>query len=117
MMAIENHGIKVYHGDYSYYLEEHKKRMENISAGASNMAPQEIKKKAPSQQSKRNSLVKKLELLEEEIEQYERKIKMIDGEMAECCSDANQLNELFREKVVLEKNLEKCLEQWEAYQE
>jgi hypothetical protein len=31
--------------------------------------------------------------------------------------DANRLDELFQEKEVLEKKLEKCLEQLEAYQE
>jgi len=32
MMAIENKGIKVYQGDYSYYLDEHKKRLGKLSA-------------------------------------------------------------------------------------
>lgn len=119
MMAIENKGIKVYSGDYSYYLEEHKKEMAKMSVAgvaAPSVMPKEIKKKAAVQPAKSNNLAKKLELLEEEIEQYERKIKIIDGEMVDYGLDAKRLNELFQEKEVLEQELEKCLEQWEAYQ-
>ncbi|HBW33862.1 ribosomal protection-like ABC-F family protein [Desulfosporosinus sp. BICA1-9] len=116
MMAIQNKGIKVYHGDYSYYLEEHKKEMGEIKVAASSLATKEIKKRVASQQPKRINL-KKLELLEEEIEQYEGKIKMIDRKMMEFGLDANRLNELFQEKEAQEKKLEKCFEQWEAYQE
>jgi uncharacterized membrane protein YkoI len=115
MMAIENKGIKVYHGDYSYYLEEHQKEMDKISVAAPSVTPKEIKKKVASPQPKRNT--KKLELLEEEIAEYERKIKSIDGEMVEFALDANRLNELFQAKEALEQKLETCLEQWEAYQE
>jgi ATP-binding cassette, subfamily F, member 3 len=114
MMAIENKGIKVYHGDYSYYLEEHQKEMDKISVAAP-VAPKEIKKKVTSPQPKRNT--KKLELLEEEIEQYELKIKSIDEEMVEFALDADRLNELFQAKEALEQKLETCLEQWAAYQE
>jgi ATP-binding cassette, subfamily F, member 3 len=115
MMAIENKGIKVYHGDYSYYLEEHQKEMDKLSVAAPSVTLKEIKKKVTSPQPKRNT--KKLELLEEEIAEYERKIKSIDGEMVEFALDANRLNELFQAKEALEQKLETCLEQWEAYQE
>ena len=117
MMAIEAKGIKVYDGNYSYYLEEHKKGIEKMSVSVPSMVPKEIKRKVASQQPKRNNLAKKLELLEEEIDQYERKIKVIDGEMVDYGLDANRLNELFQEKEDQEKRLEKCLEQWEACQE
>ncbi|HZW82421.1 MAG TPA: ABC-F family ATP-binding cassette domain-containing protein, partial [Candidatus Deferrimicrobium sp.] len=115
MMAIEDKGIKVYHGDYSYYLEEHQKEMDKLSVAVPSVAPKEIKKKATSPQPKRNT--KKIELLEEEIAQYEHKIKAIDEEMVEFALDANRLNELFQAKEALEQKLETCLEQWEAYQE
>lgn len=110
---------KVFKLFYSYYLEEHKKGMEKVSAGvvAPSMAAKEIKKKVASQPPKINNLAKKLEHLEEEIDQYERKIKLIDGEMVAFSLDANRLNELFQEKEVLDKKLDKCLDQWEAFQE
>ncbi len=117
MMAIENKGVKVYPGDYSYYLEEHKKGMEKISAVTPSSTNKEIKKKVVSQQQKSNYPAKKLERLEAEIEQYEQKIKLIDGEMVNCALDASRLNELFQEKEALEKKLEASLEQWEVNQE
>lgn len=117
MMAIENHGVKFYQGDYSYFLEEHKKGMEKITAVTLGLATKEIKKKVASQQPKSNNPAKKIERLEAEIEQYEQKIKLIDGEMVDCGLDASRLNELFREKEGLEKRLEACLERWEASQE
>jgi len=117
MMAIEDKGIKVYPGDYSYYLEEHKKVMEKMSVALPGISPKGIQKKVASQQPKRNNVGKKIEHLEEEIEQYERKIEIIDGEMVDNGSDANRLNELFQEKEVQEKKLEKCLELWATYQE
>ncbi|MHB8072226.1 ribosomal protection-like ABC-F family protein [Desulfosporosinus fructosivorans] len=117
MMAIESNGVKVYLGDYSYYLEECKKGTERISVSSPRMPSKEIEKKVVSHQPKRKNLTKRLELLEKEIDQYEHKIKQIDGEMLEYALDASRLNELFQEKEVLEKTLEKCLEQWEKYQE
>ncbi len=117
MMAIEEKGIKVYPGDYSYYLEEHQKKMEKKSIAATSTFPKEHKKKVAPQRPKSDNVAKKLELLEVEIEQYERKIKLIDQEMIDFGLDANRLNELFQEKEVLEKMLEKSLVQWEAYQE
>lgn len=117
MMAIENKGIKVYHGDYNFYLEEHKKEMAKTSVVSVRMGPKEIKNKMAPQQPKRNNRAKKLELLEEEIEQYEQKLKLIDVEMVAVGRDANRLNELFQEKEVLDKKLEASLEQWGAYLE
>ena len=116
IMAIENKGVKVYQGDYSYYQEEHKKGMEKMSVTAPSLAPKEIKKKVIAQQPKNRNLAKKLELLEEEIEHYEREIKRIDGEMVNYCLDAHRLNELYQEKEVLEGKLEKCIDRWEEYQ-
>jgi len=117
MMAIENKGVKVYPGNYSYYLEEYKKGMEKMKPVAPSMVTKEIKKKVNSQLSKRSNPAKKIALIEEEIDQYERKIKLIDGEMVDNGLDANRLNELFQEKEVLEKKLETCLDLWEEYQE
>jgi len=117
MMAIENKGVKVYHGDYNYYLEEHKKGMEKASVIAVKMGPKEINNKMAPQQPKRNNMAKKIELLEVEIEEYERKLKLIEGEMVDSGRDANRLNELFQQKKVLEEMLENCLEQWGEYQD
>ncbi len=117
MMAIENKGIKIYQGDYSYYLDEHKKGLGKLSVAPPSLPSKSIKKKVASEQPKNINLSKKLERLEEEIEQYERKIKVIDGEMVEFALDANRLNELFQAKEVLEEELENCLEQWGATQE
>ncbi|HEY8910658.1 MAG TPA: ABC-F type ribosomal protection protein [Desulfosporosinus sp.] len=117
MIAIENKRVKVYPGDYTYYLEEHKKGVEKVSAVAPSMALKENKKNSSSQPPKRKNQTKKIELLEDEIEQYERKIKLIDREMVDFGLDANRLNELFQEKEGLDKKLETCLELWEACQE
>jgi len=117
MMAIENKGIHVYQGDYSYYLEEHKKGIEIMNVAAPSMGVKENKKKVTFQPPKSKNIARVVELLEAEIDQYERKIKLIEGDMIDCALEANRLNELFQEKVALDKKLEKCLEQWEAYQE
>ena len=117
MMAIENKGIHVYQGDYSYYLEEHKKGIEIMNVAAPSMGVKENKKKVAFQPPKSKNIAKVVELLEAEIDQYERKIKLIEGDMIDCALEANRLNELFQEKVALDKKLEKCLEQWEAHQE
>jgi ATP-binding cassette subfamily F protein 3 len=117
MMAIENKGIKIYQGDYSYYLDEHKKGLGKLSVAPPSLPSKPIKKKVASEQPKNINLSKKLERLEEEIEQYERKIKVIDGEMVDYALDANRLNELFQAKEVLKEELKNCLEQWGATQE
>jgi len=117
MMAIENKAIKVYQGDYNYYLDEHKKGLAKIKVTPPSLASKVIKKKVALQQPKNVNSAKKLERLEEEIEQYEGKIKVIDGEMVDFALDANRLNQLFQAKEALEEELEKCLEQWGACQE
>jgi len=116
MMAIENRAMKVYQGDYSYYLEEHKKELEEMSVAEHRIAPR-VNKKSVLKPPKNKVSPKKLELLEVEIDQYERKIKLLDEDMVHCALEANHLNELFQEKEILERVLERCLEQWEAYQE
>ena len=117
MMAIENKGIKVYQGDYSYYLEEHKKRIEKMSVAVPSVGGKENKKKVAVQPRRNQNNSKKLELIEAEIDQYEHRIKLIEKDMVDYALEANRLNELFQEKEILERELEKCLEQWEAYQE
>jgi len=117
MIAIEDNGVLVYSGDYTYYLEEIQKKLEKIGAVTPGVAPTELKKKVASQQPKSKNIAKKLELLEVEIEDFERKIKLLDREMLDFGLDAIRLNELFQEKEDLEATLDKCLEQWEAYQE
>ncbi|HZK53437.1 MAG TPA: ABC-F type ribosomal protection protein [Desulfosporosinus sp.] len=116
MMAIENKGVKVYSGDYSYYLEEHKKQLEKMSEAAPNVGVKENKKEVLHPPNPKSS-ARKLEVLEAEIDRYERDIKLIEVDMVHFGLDANRLNELFQEKEVLAKRLEACLEQWEACQE
>ncbi len=116
MMAIENRGIKVYGGDYTYYLETYQKSLQ----GEKQESLPEIKKVPLQKTDSKKPLIditKKLELIEVKIEDLEGRIKRLNEEMQVHSADFNHLKTLFEEKEMVEVALASAYEEWENYQE
>ncbi|PKM50314.1 MAG: ABC transporter ATP-binding protein [Firmicutes bacterium HGW-Firmicutes-7] len=119
MMTIENNSIKIYNGDYTYYLEEIQKSLENELNQSDINTPEA--RKIPIQKPLKKHIsstfiTKKLECIEKEIEEKEEKIKELNEAMHLHSSNANHLKELFEEKEKIEIELQIDYEQWETYQ-
>ncbi|MBC7958463.1 MAG: ABC-F family ATP-binding cassette domain-containing protein, partial [Vallitaleaceae bacterium] len=119
MMAIEDKKVAVYNGDYSYYLHEYQKAAAKKSDPVFIEPPKEIKKSVKqngpgkNSTSTSNASIKKLELIEIEIENLETQIKALNESMIEHGADVIRLKTLFDEKESVEQALSQAYEQWE----
>ncbi|BCJ96017.1 ABC transporter ATP-binding protein [Anaerocolumna cellulosilytica] len=126
MIEIKEQAMKIYQGDYNYYLEESlKEERENpkkegvngTQKGEKNcinknvVIKQEQHKDENSKKKKRNE--KKLELIEQAIVDLEVKLKDLEEVMEVHNSEAEYLKELFFEKERFKQELEKAYQQWE----
>ena len=127
MIEIKNQTMKIYTGDYNYYLEEClKEESENLKneeeqrkqkGGEKNYSKEkevigkEKYKAEDSKKEKRNE--KKLELAEQAIAELEAKLKDLEEAMEQHNSEAEYLKELFLEKERYKQELEKAYQQWE----
>ncbi|NLK29162.1 MAG: ABC-F type ribosomal protection protein [Clostridiales bacterium] len=118
IITLENANARVYHGDYTYYLEEVKKEIEKTTNQASNERMNGAKKPSIKKTSNKSSVkVKqsiKAEEIEAEIEELEARMKELENAMQEYSTDAAQLQEIYQEKVLLDKKLEHAYELWET---
>ncbi|WP_326908680.1 ribosomal protection-like ABC-F family protein [Sedimentibacter sp. MB31-C6] len=121
IISINNKRVKLYNGDYTYYLDEFRKLMDKKEENnlKDNMkSKKQYKNKENSKKNFNNSesssnLKRKLEQLEKEINELEEKIKTIEEAMNLYSRDANKLCELLEEKEELNKKLELIFEKWE----
>ncbi|ABX42291.1 ABC-F family ATP-binding cassette domain-containing protein [Lachnoclostridium phytofermentans] len=120
IMEIEDYEINTYDGDYNYYLEEIKKKKDNSISGINSLIFKsnkvvQIKKSDDSIRSKNADAlrIKRLALIEENIEKMEIKQKELENEMNMHNSDIKYLEDIFLEKQTIEKELEAIYEEWE----
>jgi ATPase subunit of ABC transporter with duplicated ATPase domains len=127
MIEMKNQTMKIYTGDYNYYLEEClKEESEKLKkeeekgkekGGEKNYSKEkevigkEKYKDEGSKKEKRNE--KKLELAEQAIAELEAKLKDLEEAMEQHNSEAEYLKELFLEKERYKQELEKAYQQWE----
>lgn len=106
-----------YNGNYEYYKE---KSMQLKSAAVPNNAYHECKiikgkKEKISKPAKTyNNEWKKLKL-EEEIETLEENLKIIETEINKICDDYGRLNTLYNEKLEIQSNIDKLMEEYLNY--
>lgn len=117
IIEIEDDSFKKYTGDYTYYLEEIKKLKEKETTPLSKTTREkEVKKKIenPNRSATlETQKIKKIEVIEKEIEEIELKLKHLDEDMNNHNSDIDYLTDAFVEKERLEKELESAFEMWE----
>ncbi|MFA9465059.1 MAG: ribosomal protection-like ABC-F family protein [Velocimicrobium sp.] len=125
IIELENGQIKEYNGDYVYYQEELKKRelkaelQEKTSKGKDGKESNrksDTKKGIGSKTEKEKKVNKrKVELLEASIEVVEQKLQIVEEEMKQSTSDSDKLNELYKRKKELNKELDDAYTEWYDY--
>jgi ATP-binding cassette, subfamily F, member 3 len=126
IIEIEKNCLKIYDGDYNYYIEEYEKCHPKIIEESRETKKDTVKNKcneiafAGKQKQKMNNAPstqsgKKLDLLEKEIEDMEEKIKVLDHLMETNNSNVVYLRELFDEKEALTRQLSLAYEKWETF--
>ncbi len=118
ILAFEDGNIRVYNGDYSYYLEESGKeasRAKEMPATAENpmKAPTNSANPLKVKPGSTMGRQKLLSQLEEEIEGLEARKKLIGQQMEENSAEAGRLKELYDELRLLEGTLTMAYEKWE----
>jgi len=138
IIAIENSKVKIYDGDYTYYLEEYQKELAKVMElprseevrrpssqsvpdkatyksqdKATNKSQDRATNKSQDKTTKSSYQKSKLEQLEQEIEKIEETIKGLEECMRLHNSEADFLKKLFDEKEKAEKELEFAYEKWD----
>ncbi|MDF2587120.1 MAG: abc-f [Anaerocolumna sp.] len=124
ILEIENNHLKIYDGDYNYYMEEYEKchpklleivretKKDNVKDKSKEIVI-DTKQKPRMNHTSSTQSSKKIEILEKEIEDLEEKIKELDQLMETNNSDALSLRKLFEEKEELTKQLTLTYKKWE----
>jgi ATPase subunit of ABC transporter with duplicated ATPase domains len=127
IITLENGEVKIYPGDYTYYLEESQKEMTNQTLPKVREKEKNDKRtetNTASEKSSHQTLGKrpsssgdliKLKQIEGEIETMENEIRQLEEEMSRNNTDAEYLKELFHKKEELEQKLELLYVDWELY--
>ncbi|KUO49843.1 MAG: hypothetical protein APF76_00955 [Desulfitibacter sp. BRH_c19] len=113
LITLEGDGvISTFQGDYSDYLEMRKKEKEQESAvnKKSEIQNSEQKKERPRKLSYKEKL--EWDEIEDRIAGLEERQAEIQGEMVRVGSDAEQVQKLYTEQQLIEKELEQALERW-----
>lgn len=135
ILTIQNGSLKVYPGDYNYYLEEYEKapiqtgNSENASKKDRNYSrksstgkeKESIKNRKTERDINKNEIRKiserKLKILETEIGEMETALNCLEEEINIHNSEAAYLRELFLKKEALENKLSSAYNKWENCQE
>lgn len=105
-----------YEGNYEYYKEkslqikstiDKNPSIENKTSKTNKTNNEENKKVVKSSKNKWKTLK-----LEEEIKELEEKLKFIEEKINKFCDDYEKLNDLYSEKLEIENNLEKLIEEY-----
>lgn len=123
IFSYEGNGyIKEYNGNYSDFLIA--KELEKATEiNKNNNVEKEEKNKAPREKIRDNKPKftfkeqKEYETIDDDILNLEEKIKIIEEDMGKNASNYGKLNELIKEKEILQKDLEFKYERWEYLNE
>ncbi len=121
IIEIEEKKLKVYTGDYNYYLEEYEKMKSKQEAVAASTPVNKIKEKEEKIIEKvrvvnRPVNGRKLELIEADIETMENNLKDIEKDVIHFSHDYDRLNILYKEKEAISQRLCKAYSDWEELQ-
>lgn len=121
IVEIEDKKLKVYTGDYNYYLEEVQKlksKQEEITVSPSYNKINDKSSKITNRSNPSNKNIngRKIEILEEEIEKMENRLKVLLKEMEAFVNDYEKLNLIYQEKEELNRCLEGAYADWEKLQ-
>ncbi len=115
VLELTQNGLNSYEGDFDYYLSK-KEELEVSSKEEVVVSDQKeqylVQKQKKSDDKKRQ---KQIEKLEKDIEKYEAKIAEFDLLLSteEVYTNSKRTQEVYAEKVVVEKMLNQSLEEWE----
>lgn len=126
IVEIEDKKLKVYTGDYNYYLEEYEKmklKQEEMTVSLFEGKSKEMERKTAEAKttekprvSNKNVNSRKIEILEQEIETMESRLKVLEEEMSVYHTDYEKLNIIYKEKEELSRHIEHAYSQWERLQ-
>lgn len=101
-----------YHGNYEYYKEECLGFKQENEKRVCNIEDSKPKVMSDNKAAKPSGNPWKKEKLEGEIKELEDKLKAIEHEMENQSPDYQRLNDLFTNKLSMEKKLEKIMEEY-----
>ena len=115
IILLENHKFKSYSGNYDYYKKEKEKERtleeEVIKKSTDKQLNSWQEKKQADKKIRKEKA--KIDKIERDVFILEEKIKTIEEKMIELGADYNKVNELLKEKEILEKEHEKLMIEWE----
>lgn len=111
IIKLSEDGVKVYLGDYDYYIEKSKENIPVIYEKLKEQSNWKQDKESKSDERKRKAKTRRLE---EQIEKFENMIINIDETLKseDVSKDYVKITELYAEKTEIENNLEKLLEEY-----
>ncbi len=115
VLELTQNGLNSYEGDFDYYLSK-KEELEVSNKEEVVLSDQKeqylVQKQKKSEDKKR---LKQIEKLEKDIEKCEAKIGELDSLLSteEVYTNSKRTQEVYAEKVVVEKMLNESLEEWE----
>ena len=116
MIAFDNHKVKIYPGDYIYYLREYHKELEKAAGSMvvekKNDARKTTALKLNGKPTNSVNQQRKLEQIEKDIEAIEEEMKELEESMELYSFDPDRLQEIFQEKKKREEKLEKAYQSW-----
>ncbi|MGM0751552.1 MAG: ribosomal protection-like ABC-F family protein [Bacillota bacterium] len=112
IIAVENHSLRSYHGNYDEYKREKEKQSQADRNGA---VSERIKK--PIGESQVTNQEVALAKVVKRIESLEKEIKEIDLAMASGMVDYDALNQLYGKKLDYVNELDSAMELWLRYSE
>ncbi|MDZ5473629.1 ABC-F family ATP-binding cassette domain-containing protein [Bacillus sp. 31A1R] len=105
LIALEDHKLKSYLGNYDYYKGEKEKLIQQIEKVPAQKVEKVKKQRSDSEEKEAAKTLSKIERLEEEIEK-------IDRSMASDQTDYEELDKLYKRKLVLTNELELVTDYW-----
>jgi ATPase subunit of ABC transporter with duplicated ATPase domains len=122
IIEIEEKKLKVYTGDYNYYLEEYEKyqlKQETLAASSPVNKPKVKENKTTEKVRIGNNNIngRKLELIEFDIEKMENRLKVLEEELIIHSQNYEKLNLIYKEKEDINHSLLKAYSQWEDLQQ
>ncbi len=121
IITLKQGQVKLYDGDYTYYQEECKKEKERLPVKPAAVLSQNSKKdksarilSQPAEPTGKRS-GRKLEQMEELIEELEKEEKKLGELMGQYSTDGAKLNELYDSQALVKAKLEEAYTEWEEF--